>query len=377
MNTKEIQTLQRRLRVDKNAITTLHGCYVNGKKKIVSTIHEPIGRLPEEDVKQYFGFLKKALSGKAGKNLLELEFGGYGRRGGDARQVLLDTRNAKSSDTETYEAFFQRVIENINMEGVNYLILVVNDTYDVPYRSKDDETQHDASDRVFRYMLCAICPVKDEKLRLGYSFGENEFRTMIAQQIVNSPDVGFLYPAFEDRSENPDKVLYYSKKPNNIHQEFIDGMFEIHPPMSAEEQKEAFNDALSDALQSSCSMPVVQAVYGEMQKKIEQHNATKDADPLTVSVDDIKSILSDCGVDTEKTEEFHRQIEDQFGEDFAFAPQNIIDIRRFEVRSGGITLTVSPEQSNLIQTKIIDGRKYILIPADAGTEINGLPISIS
>ena len=377
MNTKEIQTLQRRLRVDKNAITTLHGCYVNGKKEIVSAIHEPIGSLPGEDVKQYFSLLKKALSGKTGKNLVELEFDGNGRSGGKASQMLLDIRNAKSDDSEAYDAFFHRVIENLNMEGVNYLILVVTDAYDVPYRSNDNETQHDASDRVFRYMLCAICPVKDEKLRLGYSFGENEFRTMIARQIVNAPDVGFLFPAFEDSSENTDKVLFYSKKSDNIHQEFIDGMFEIHPPMSAEEQKDAFNDALSEALQASCSMPVVQAVYGEMQRKIEEHKSSKNAEPLTVSVEDIESILTDCGVDTEKTEEFHRQIEEQFGEDFSFAPQNIIDSRRFEVRSGDITLTVGPEQSHIIQTKIINGRKYIMIPADAGVEINGLPINIT
>ena len=30
----------------------------------------------------------------------------------------------------------------------------------MPYRSKDGEDQEDAGSEVFRYILCAVCPVK-------------------------------------------------------------------------------------------------------------------------------------------------------------------------------------------------------------------------
>ena len=53
------------------------------------------------------------------------------------------------------------------MEG-NYLILLARDVYDVPYRAKDGERLEDASEEVFSYLLCGICPVKTTKPALGY-----------------------------------------------------------------------------------------------------------------------------------------------------------------------------------------------------------------
>ena len=47
----------------------------------------------------------------------------------------------------------------MDLEG-NYLILLAHDTYDVPYRGKDGEVQQDASDQVYSYILCCVCPVK-------------------------------------------------------------------------------------------------------------------------------------------------------------------------------------------------------------------------
>ena len=48
------------------------------------------------------------------------------------------------------------------MEDCNYLILLVYDRYDVPYRAKDGERQEDAAE-VYSYLLCSICPVKQTK----------------------------------------------------------------------------------------------------------------------------------------------------------------------------------------------------------------------
>ena len=38
---------------------------------------------------------------------------------------------------------------------------------------------------------------------------------------------------------------------------------------------------------------------------------------------------------------------------------------------------MDPESSYLVETRIIQGRKYILIPADGGVEVNGVSIDIS
>ncbi len=42
-----------------------------------------------------------------------------------------------------------------------------------------------------------------------------------------------------------------------------------------------------------------------------------------------------------------------------------------------MVVQVNPQRSDLIETRVIDGLKYILIRADEGVEVNGVNISIS
>ena len=74
MNQKELSELRRRFRPDRSAIRRIYGCFVNENREIVSYLDESMGRMPEEEAAQYLGFLKKALSGTPGKQLIDLVF---------------------------------------------------------------------------------------------------------------------------------------------------------------------------------------------------------------------------------------------------------------------------------------------------------------
>ena len=262
------------------------------------------------------------------------------------------------------------------MDDNNYLILLAHDSYDVPYKSRNDEMQADASDRVFSYIVCCICPVKDGKVELGYFSGENEFHSNMTKQIVATPELGFLFPAFDDRAGNIYNALFYSRKPDEIHHEFIDAVFNTDAPMSAAEQKEAFQTALSNALGDSCSVEVVQAVYERLREQIEQHKERKDPEPLALSVREIGEILHSSGVNDERIAAFQGQCEEQFGGSVVLNPENIIDSRKFEIKTADATVAIDPERSYLVETRVIEGRKYILIPADEGAEVNGMAAEI-
>ena len=56
---------------------------------------------------------------------------------------------------------------------------------------------------------------------------------------------------------------------------------------------------------------------------------------------------------------------------------NIIESRKFEVTTPEVKITIAPENSYMIETRVIDGRKYLLIPADDGVEVNGIGVSIA
>lgn len=375
MTTKELGELRRRFRPDKNAISRIYGCYVNRSKEVIAYLDESLGRLTQEESAKYLSLLKKALSGTQGRNLIDIVFTTQQVMDSDEHRLLSSLRGSELKDNEALEKFYQTVIQSLDMGDSNYLILLAHDTYDVPHRGKDDELQADASDEVFSYIVCCVCPVKDGKIELGFFSGDNEFHSCVANQIVSAPELGFLFPAFDDRAANIYNALFYSRKPDEIHHEFIDAVFHTEPPMSAAEQKEAFQTALSDALEDSFNMDVMQAVHEQLREKIEQHKESKDPEPLTVSAQEIGEILQSSGVTEERVAAFRERCSEQLG-DGVLNPENLIDSKRFEVKTSEATLTVTPEHSYLVETRIIDGRKYILIPADEGVEVNGMSVGI-
>ena len=64
------------------------------------------------------------------------------------------------------------------------------------------------------------------------------------------------------------------------------------------------------------------------------------------------------------------------GDGAALRPENLIDSKKFQLRTPEVTVTVDPERSALVETRLIQGRKYILIPADNGVEVNGVSVEI-
>lgn len=376
MTQKEINELRRRFQPDKNAISRIYGCYVNGNKEVIAYLDASIGAMPQEEADKYISLLKKGLSGTQGRNLIDIVFSTQQVADSDEHRLLSALRNSELKDAEAREKFYQTVIQSLDTEDSNYLILLAHDSYDVPRKGSDDELQADGSDAVFSYVVCCICPVKDGKPELGYFSGDNEFHSCAVNQIVSAPELGFLFPAFDDRAANIYNALFYTRKPDDIRHEFIDAVFHTEFPMSAAEQKEAFQTALMDALEDTCSIGVVQAVHEQLRDKMEQHKENKEPEPLALSAQDIGKILQDCGIAEERVTAFREQCDEHFGGSVALNPENLIDKKRFEVKTANATVTVNPECSYLVETRVIDGRKYILIPADEGVEVNGMAIKI-
>ena len=374
MNQKEIAELRRRFKPDKSAISRIYGCYVNSNKEVISYIDESLGMMPEDEAEKYLGLLKKTLSGTQGKNLIDIVFSTGQVMDSDEHRRLMALRDSGLKDGDMLREFYDKIIESLDMGDSNYLILLAHDAYDVPYRGKDGNINADASDQVFSYIVCCVCPVKDGKLELGYCPGENEFHNCVPSQIVAVPELGFMFPAFDDRRANIYNALAYSRKAEELHQEFLDAVFHTEPPMSAAEQREAFQSALSETLEGSCSLEVIQSVHERLTDRIEQHRESKDPEPLYMTAKEVGGILSDCGVAEKQVTAFCESCGEKFGEGAVLSPANLIDSRRFEIKTADATVSVEPERSYIAETRVIDGKKYLLIPIGEGLEVNGLPV---
>ena len=377
MNQKELNELRRRFKPDRTAISKVYGCYVNSSRQIISYVDAPLGLLSQEEQEMYLNLLKKSLSGALGRNLIDIEFSTRQVADSDEHRLLQTLRQTELQDSNARESLYRRIIDAIDMGESSYLILLAADTYDVPHRSRDDQEVPDGSDTVFRYFVCAICPVKDPTLALQYSDQDKEFRGSSTGHIALPPVLGFLFPAFDDRSANIYNALFYSKDTAQLHQEVIDAVFCIqNAPMSPQEQQNVFTSALTETLEKDCSYDVVQAVHEQLRGRIQEHKDSRDPEPLTLSVREVGDVLTGSGVPEEKAEAFQEACRRQYGQDAALNPRNIIEAGKFQITTPEVKITVPPEYSYMVETRIIDGRRFILIPADDGVEVNGIPVTI-
>jgi hypothetical protein len=375
MNTKEIGEIRRRIRKDRSNMTAIYGCYVNDNKEIISTFRLSTGMMSENESDKYFGLLRRSLSGTIGKNLIDLSFKTSQVADSPEHKLLMDLRSGALSDSEKLEVFYQKIIESVNLE-TGYLILVGCDTYDVPFKSKDDSFQSEASDQTYKYLLCAICPVKQTKPNLHYIPESKEFHDGGMMNVVSAPELGFLFPAFDNRSTNIYNVLYYSHSPKDNHEPFVANLFNTPVPKPAAEQKKTFEALLTTTLDEECNMDVVQTVHEQICQRIEMHKESKVPEPLLVSKDDVKEVLSSCGISEERVAKFSIDYDEAFGFEADLHPKNIIDNRRFEVKTPDVSIKVAPDRTDLIETRVIGGVKYILISAEEDVEVNGVSIHI-
>ena len=376
MNTKEIGEIRRRVRKDRSNMTAIYGCYVNDSKEIISTFRLSTGMMSENESDKYFGLLRRSLSGTIGKNLIDLSFKTSQVADSPEHKLLMDLRATALADAEKLEVFYRKVIEAVSLD-TGYLILIGCDIYDVPFKSKDDSMQSDASEQTYQYLLCAICPVKQTKPNLHYVPESKEFHDGGMMNVVSAPELGFLFPAFDNRSTNIYNVLYYNHSPKENHEAFVSNLFNTPVPKPAAEQKKTFEALLSTALDDECNMDVVQSVHEQLCQRIELHKESKVPEPLLVSKDDVKEVLASCGISDEHVAKFSVDYDEAFGFEADLHPKNIIDNKRFEVKMPDVSIKVAPDRTDLIETRIIGGVKYILISAEEDVEVNGVSIHIS
>lgn len=377
MNQKELREIRKRFTLDKDSISHVYGCYVNAAKDIVARMDMSMGLMEQEEAELYLKLLKKSISGTLGKNLLDIEFSTKQVEDSDEHRLLQALRQSHFRDEDMRELFYKRVIESLDFGDDSYVILLASDSYDIPFKGRDDELWEEGSNEVFDYIICCICPVKDARASLRYFAEEQNFRGASSGHVLGNPELGFMFPSFDDRSTNIYNALYYSRGLVDIHHEFIDGIFHIEKsPMSAGAQQHAFTDVLCESLGEDCSLDVVKAVHGQIRQQLLVHKESKDPEVPELFVEDLDDVLKHSGVPEEKVEIFNEACRKEFGDQSILNPINVMESKKFEMKTPEVKITVDPEYTYLITTQEIDGSQYLLIPAGEGVTVNGIDISV-
>ncbi len=380
MNQRDLAEIKRRLNPDRRNPSVICGCYVDHVGNPITSFRIPVFTLDEQENEKYMTIFRKVLSGQIGQTLMPIAFPA------EADDLLLQSRDTALNDEAVLQDLFSRLIagvraEHPDMQSVedaqnaeNWLILLLHDSLDVRKRDVNGEIDYENSDRAFSYILCAVCPVKQEKSALRYLPTDGIFHERAPEWLASAPALGFLFPLYEGGAADINTMLFFSKDSNDSHEAFLKAAFDLEAEMPAAEQTDHFQALLAQALGTECSLDVVQEMHETVSELIEEQKKDKDAEPLMLSKQDVARVLTDAGVSEEKAEAFRKGFDATFGAGAVLPAVNIVTPKQFKVDLPSVSIKVDPRQADLLETRVIDGRSYLLIPIDGDISVNGQPV---
>lgn len=372
MNKKEVAEIKKRFTKTKCSFTRLCGCYVDAEKQKRLTLKEAFLSLPEEEMFKYIDIFRKTLSGSIGKTMLNMEFPMEQETKEDGTQrFLMKLLESKLTDDDLLNEFYDKIISVYNYPE-NYFIILTHDAYDIPKITSDGVENFDASEYVYDYILCCICPVKLTKPGLCYNAETNHIQDRIRDWVVEAPQSGFLFPAFNDRNMDIHNLLYYSKKSDELDAVITEEVLGCQLPLPAKSQKETFNNILEESLGLDCDYEVVKTIHENLNQMLAE--TSEEPEPLALAKEDMSHLLMKSGVEEKEIETFEARFDETVGEDQCLMAANISSPKKFEVATPDVKVTVNPQRTDLVETKIIDGVPYLMIEINDLVEVNGIQV---
>ena len=373
MTRKELNEIKSQYTLEDCGILRLCGCYVDGERNKITQFNENFLNLPEEEKHKYFDIFKKTLSGTPGKNLVDMKFNVDAYADEGARTFLMNLRDSGLKDDRLLNEFYDRIINNYSYVG-NYLILLINQVYDIPAVTTDNIEMDDASDEVYSYILCSICHVNLSKPGLGYDEEDNNFHDKKQNHMVDVPDVGFLFPAFNKRSADEDMTLFYTKDVSEFEDGLIDCLLDCVVPLPAKQQKETFTSLVNEALGEEADLEIVKNIHENLEQIIEEKKQESPA-PVMLDKSEMKDLLEKSGVKEEKLENFEEHFEMAAGEHGKLVASNVSSGKKFEVKTPDVVIKINSDKTDIVSTQVIDGRQCLVIQIDERLEVNGISVN--
>lgn len=371
MYKSELSELKKLLTQKNCTVTRIAGCYVDGEKNKKSVFARSFLALPDEEMFKYFEIFRKALSGNPGKTCIDLTFPTEEVSEGSSQDFLLRLRDSKLKDDALLDEYYDRIIGSFEYVG-NYLIMIIHDAYDVPGRTNDGIDMEDASDEVYEYISTVICPVDLSEPGLAYDPVRNEFHNRERDWVVQLPMIGFLYPAFNDRSTDIGSIMYYTKDSENLSDSLVETLFGCTLPLTAGNQKETFQTLVTETLGDQCEFEAVKSIHEKMGELIEEHK--EELAPLVLDKAEVKSLFASSGVANEKMTEFETHYEKAAGPDTPLYVNNVYNTRSFDVKTPDVTIKVKPNRTDLIDNRTVDGRPCLVVALNGDVEVNGIAV---
>ena len=123
-----------------------------------------------------------------------------------------------------------------------------------------------------------------------------------------------------------------------------------------------------------CEYEIVRQIHENLTEMAEEHK--EDTEPLTLGKSQVRELLEKSGVEPERMERFDQVYEETAGENTALLVPAIAGTGRFAVKTPDVDIRVNPDRLDLVETRLVEGRKCLVIAVEDNIEVNGVPVTI-
>lgn len=371
MDKKGINEIKKCFKKEDCRIDRIRTCFIDEEGEVVSRFSDSFYALEDNEVFKYCELFKRALSGKFGRELYTLEFSLSEEEDGGKQNSLFRLNESALREDELSECFFQKMKEIYPVPGKKLLILA-HGVYDVPKKTADGLSLEDASDTVYSFTLFLLCPVSLLKEGLCFDKEKDSFIARSEDFVVQKPEISFLYPAFHERGSDIHSLLYRTKKREEGLDSITEELFGVGLPYGEKEQKHQFSALVQEVLKKECHFENIRLLQEELQELKEQ--SKEEEKEQSISKSQLKQILEDAGACEEGLANFSELYDACLGEnDSAFYAENLVNTN-LELKSDNLQLKIKNEVSAILESRIIDGKEYLLLPVSDNLEVNGIPV---
>lgn len=375
MNKKDLAEIKKHFSQsdDLLLIRKLSCTMIDSEKNQVCQSIRSYPEIPDEEIGCLYQSLSKVLKGTLGKGLIEYAFPNEMYEEDKSQNILWNLLEKGIEDEEQLEKLTKNIAQNMTYD-LPYAIFVAECIYTVFEKDKlGDKRKFDSHE--YRFLLGAVCPIESRVDGLIYDEEANSIvrKTEFDRVVAEAPTDGFLYPTFTGRGPDVNHVMYYTQKPKNPNVSFVEDVLGCHFTLSAQEEKETFRAVLDKAVGDELNLHVIAGVNERIQDYAKSFK--DDPEPPVITDIQMRDILMDAGVSQERAEAaqnlYKETVEDNF-----FTASNLTDAKT-TFSSTGVTVSISGEASDKVTTRVIDGRKFLMISLeDPEVTVNGFQMKI-
>lgn len=199
INREDMLELTRRMTLKRNCFDRIAGAYFDEEGYVDGTFNRHFQRLAAKDQQKNLDIAKAIPFSETNVQIKEYCIPAEAKKSGGIWQMLAALNECGLKNDALLEVFYEMFGEKYRAEG-RFAVSFFHGSYDVPLKASDGERLGE-SEEVYQFMVCAVCPV-DEDYEMG------------------TPECGFLFPAFHDRSGDPNRVDVYEREQEK-HREFL------------------------------------------------------------------------------------------------------------------------------------------------------------